>query len=442
MRNISKRILTFTLGVLFALLSTVGVYSSASALTFQDASRQSINFYTPYDTTCIPSYGTQQVTPAIKNSDYKNGSILSGAQLTSLDKNRSTYEEAGKQAGIPWQLIAALHVRESGMKLINPSSGGGLYGDDEKIDGPYENGKEVGSEEFLRQSVSAGNRLKSKVGNPTTLSQGNQDQIKTALFNYDGAQQAYKDQASSLGFSSGYDGSPYVMNRADDKRDPTVDKNKTTWGEFDGDTLSYPASSAYGAYIIYAALAGIGPDGSCGNLSEGGMTLEQAASFMEIYKDMDRGDPRGDFDAYIKGRALVCKAKTDNCTAFSAYFTNKYTTLKSVSKNGRDVVNAMASVNQGLPTGKEPRPYAIFSTNKSNALCKGSPCGHTGVVLGVDKERNVITIGEAVWCAPGATRAREYPLNSWTNTSYTYAYTDQFIKPEMKNALRTGTEPL
>ena len=73
---------------------------------------------------------------------------------------------------------------------------------------------------------------------------------------------AYKTQAINLGFTSAQanngEGSPYVMNRADKRRDPTVEPTKSngTWGQIktNGGKLSYPANSAHGAFVLFSAL--------------------------------------------------------------------------------------------------------------------------------------------------------------------------------------------
>lgn len=54
------------------------------------------------------------------------------------------------------------------------------------------------------------------------------------------------------------EGSPYVMNRADAKRDPTVEptKSNNTWGQIKVDygKIEYNANLDYGAYVLYEAL--------------------------------------------------------------------------------------------------------------------------------------------------------------------------------------------
>jgi hypothetical protein len=90
----------------------------------------------------------------------------------------------------------------------------------------------------------------------------NSDNVKYTLFAYNGIAEAYKTQAKNLGFTdtqaNNGEGSPYVMNRFDAKRDPTVAPTKTnnTWGQIkvDKGPIEYPANSDYGAFIIYKSI--------------------------------------------------------------------------------------------------------------------------------------------------------------------------------------------
>ena len=88
------------------------------------------------------------------------------------------------------------------------------------------------------------------------------DNVKYGFFAYNGVANVYKNQSTKLGFTSvqanNGEGSPYVMNRYDKMRDPTVEPTKSngTWGQIktDGGALSYPANSDYGAYVVYCSL--------------------------------------------------------------------------------------------------------------------------------------------------------------------------------------------
>ena len=86
--------------------------------------------------------------------------------------------------------------------------------------------------------------------------------MKYGFFAYNGVADVYKDQATKLGFTSAQanngEGSPYVMNRYDKMRDPTVEPTKSngTWGQIKTDRgkIIYPANSDYGAYVVYRSL--------------------------------------------------------------------------------------------------------------------------------------------------------------------------------------------
>lgn len=202
--------------------------------------------------------------------------------------------------------------------------------------------------------------------------------------------------------------------------------------EWPGDIKNTSLERAASADQLATLFSGGGKEaGVCGGgLTEGGMNLEQAKDFMATYKKIDQGDPNGD-RKYLTG---ACNTLTDNCVTFASYFVSKYTSLKFGSNNGAMVVNSTLAVNPGLDQGTEPRPYALFGTKKGSTLCdwdgdgtREAPCGHTGIVLGVDKSKGVVVVGEAAWCNDGFTAAREYPLDQWSDGSYRYAYLEAHI---------------
>lgn len=178
-------------------------------------------------------------------------------------------------------------------------------------------------------------------------------------------------------------------------------------------------------------LYGKGITSGCGGgLVEGGMNLEQAKEFMKTYLLINDGDPNGDAKYIIPG---TCHTKTDNCTAFSSYFTMKYTTVIYNKGNAHDVVNNILARNPDVESGKDPQPYSVFSTDlgTTTADC-GGICGHTGIILGVDLERNVVIIGEAAYCKNSGS-AREAPLSAYSSSAgnYTYAYLEPFLKSDI-----------
>jgi hypothetical protein len=158
----------------------------------------------------------------------------------------------------------------------------------------------------------------------------------------------------------------------------------------------------------------------CGN----GMTFEQAEAFMEKYRNLT------DIGSHGPDPSVTCNGNTPsekilaNCVAFSRYFLHDFTTKppQGATGNGGEVVGTLAK--WGFETGKEPRPYAIFSV-------PGSPYGHTGVVLGLDGDEMII--GEANCklpsggsTAPGKIQARRVTIANTAN--WTYAYTDGILK--------------
>lgn len=98
------------------------------------------------------------------------------------------------------------------------------------------------------------------------------------FFRYNGTAQKYVDKAISMGFSQeeakNGEGSPYVMNMFDERRDPTSPKMDPRWrGMYvaDGVYDSNAISKRPGAYTQYAAIAGI-----CGSNSLNDVALKLA----------------------------------------------------------------------------------------------------------------------------------------------------------------------
>lgn len=409
-----------------------------SALSFQSVgalggifdpamySGNNIQFYNPQDLDCTTIPGIK----ARQNKDYLGKDILTTAQLKAVSENKPFYKKAADTSGIPWELLAAIHYRETGFKRYGPSNGGGPY---QISEGGYPVKDAYTDAEFQDATDKAAAFILAK-SEGKNLSEVNN--VKYTIFAYNGTSTLYKDQAKALGFSDAEanngEGSPYVMNRADTRRDSTITTGANRWGQIksDGGSLEYPANSDYGAFVVYASLAQIHLEGGCnGSLVKGGMTKEQADAFMEIYKTSS------DSVSFVRGAGLDNPGgPLANCTSFSSYFVNKYTTLSYNSGNGGNVVQYMVNgswfgpANEGLQMGTEPQPYAIFSTFNS-----GDDAGHTGVVLGVYPEQDQIIIGEAAWGrSMDWVQARVYSLAKWSDGSVTYAYAADFLKDEVR----------
>lgn len=169
-------------------------------------------------------------------------------------------------------------------------------------------------------------------------------------------------------------------------------------------------------------------------LVAGGMDLAKANTFMKGYHDKAMKEYfKKQIDVTFEGakiRNAGCPyGVMNNCVAFSQWFLNRYTTIGPNWNNttdGKLMVQKLAST-QGLPTGTEPRPYAIFSTSQWGSA------GHTGVVLGVNTATQKIIVGEAA-CSQSAghlqyePRAWEYTFDYIQKNGWTFAYTDSILK--------------
>ena len=359
------------------------------------------------------------------NQNYAGKQILSAADLTAINDNSNFYQEAATANDIPWQLLAAIHYEETRLKRFGPSNG---YGPFQITPSNYPKGDYTDAQ-FQDAANKAAAFIRNKAGNRDLTKP---DNIKYTMFAYNGTASVYKTQALNIGLNQTQadngEGSPYVMNKVDLVRDPTVAPTSTnnTWGQIkiDGGSIEYPANNFFGAYLVYAAISGFDLLGNCGNgsLVEGGMTLAQSKNFMNAYKTSS------DSINYIGGASRDCSGgPLANCVSFSVYFINKYTTLKGFksgsSGNGIDVAKNVIRRNPGIGFGTSPQPYAIFSKTGS------SSAGHTGVVLGVDATNNKIIIGEAGCGSPLSwVDAHQYDLSSWNSGTVTYAYTTGYLK--------------
>lgn len=166
-------------------------------------------------------------------------------------------------------------------------------------------------------------------------------------------------------------------------------------------------------------------------LTSGGMSLQQAKSFMKEYKDLavKYASRRGVFtipehDVKVYGSGCTGSGLA-NCSTFSEYFVGKYTTGKQAFPNGKDMVRELLATNSGFKSGgKTPKTYAVFSRQSG-----GSGAGHTGVVLGINEGTGKMIIGEAN-CGSGIAgiSAKEVSISSFSTSDYSYAYTDGILK--------------
>lgn len=418
------------------IMSSLLIGSSTFALSqanLEFFARNGIYYYDPSGSNVNCTVGSMM--------NYAGAQILSSAQQEALQANQPFYEAASAKVlaehgyNLPWQVIATLHYKEHGLQRDNPANGQGAYqlysytGGGNNANAFLPAGP-ISDEEFQRQTDLVAELVATSYGSGLDLT--NSDDVKRMFFKYNGAAQQYYDRAIAMGFSDeearNGEGSTYVMNRYDARRDPASPEMSPLWeGRFTHDgqwDSSSTSDKTFGAFVVYEALGG---SGFCsGELVSGGMTYEQAYEFIENYVN----NPNECYE-YSNMCDIYDVEPGGNCSTFSSYFLGKYTTLGKVGlPNGRNVVSSLAN-NYGLPTGNEPQPYAIFSTDSGSTICSdGRKCGHTGVVLGIDEANNEIYIGQMGYGSPrswGLTVIRN-SLDKYRNGSYTYAYTDSVLK--------------
>lgn len=212
------------------------------------------------------------------NQNYAGDAVWSEAELAAIAENRAIYEEAAEEYGFPWQILAVIHSSETALRRYNPANGQGIYQLYSYTGGGnnanrFEPSSSVSEEEFRRQTKIAAGVINSMEGDLSDA-----DAIKRLFFKYNGTSALYVEKAIAMGFSEeearNGEGSAYVMNRYDSKRDPSSSEMSSLWGGRyirDGIYTAGSTSNQFGAFVKYEALAG---DAYCEN--EGGDIVETA----------------------------------------------------------------------------------------------------------------------------------------------------------------------
>ena len=403
--------------------------------------------------------GSSSVTSGLNGNytNYAGDAVLTGAQITLLESNIATYQQAIQETGtsskgITWQLIAAIHYKETGLGRYNPSNGQGVYQMYSYVNATGESfspAESISESEFLRQTKLVITEVIVPKLDSLGLTLRSDDEIKRFFFSYNGMSERYINRALAMGFSeeqaNNGEGSTYVMNRYDAARDPsnldTMDPNWYGGYVSDGVWSDTATSQTFGAFTVYAAIGGatVCVDG----VFDGGLTLEQAEALMDDYINNVNCS---DYDIYCAhGSSGGAKA---NCVTFVQYFIARFTTATGIGATGDGgwVVSNLTGtdVSTSLGTyahtydysakgfvygGFSPQPFAIFSTGKGTSMCGSVKCGHTGVVLGIDAASDTIYIGQAGYDTPlvGYSDVVKKKLSDYTTGEYWFAYTDSII---------------
>lgn len=154
--------------------------------------------------------------------EYYNQSIS-----PKVEEFQDLYLQASQQFDFPWQLIAALHFRETSFSMSNPNNGQGiwqLYTLVESGEYYFEPGP-VSEEDFLEQTGLMVDFFRSKqTGNnpenqspPISNANQNPEIIKDTAFGYNGRLVIDANDPEDL-YPNGYDTAGYVMNMYDEYR--------------------------------------------------------------------------------------------------------------------------------------------------------------------------------------------------------------------------------
>lgn len=180
--------------------------------------------------------------------------------LQAVSDNKPFYVSASNSTGVPWEMLAAIHYRETSFSHTNPWNGQGIFQFVNGDGGPYPPGP-VSDDEFVRQLTFMANRVQNDYVFRGSLNYTKRKlvpnepdafRVQDTLFSYNGRANVYAQQAADYGFSptlSPYEGSPYVMNRFDCPR-LSMGMITRDYGNLDG------VDQRYGAFTLYARLKG------------------------------------------------------------------------------------------------------------------------------------------------------------------------------------------
>ena len=271
-RIISRYIARFTGCTLGAV--AVAVLVALSAYAVGKDQRKIFDWGVPYHNIepCVPGGGNFSIGD---NKDYEGNQILKDDELEKVKRYQPVYQKIASKHGMPWQIFAAIHYRESSLKhgstINSEGQCEGSYGVS-----PGESwlcGNEYDDEKFEKVTERLATDLEEKLGNMGGGNWNDPNVVMEVLFRYNGMAGVYIQQGRSLGFDEAGarrgEGSPYVANMLDEKRDPT--KNGSNWGQVKRDygPIEYPANKDYGAFVVYLGLGG--GSGSSG----GGASIEK-----------------------------------------------------------------------------------------------------------------------------------------------------------------------
>ena len=177
---------------------------------------------------------------------------LSPATVDAINNLKDSYEQAGREKGVPWTLLAAVDYRESNNDPQRSALSGEPIGDPNPDNPATTTTSKLDSIERAAEHIKA--MASSVYGLELTAASPAED-VKSALLAYNRGS-IYKNAGV------GPDASPYVMNQLDAAR------TDMTWPSIPGEPLAGRVEyGRYGGWTVFARLGGAGADG-CGGLSD------------------------------------------------------------------------------------------------------------------------------------------------------------------------------
>ena len=291
-KNLSKNLKNFFLNprflvsffilFTFTIINTTYVHANIdeSTLDFYDANGI---FY--YDGKASGG-GCNSPLDLSNNTLYNGEPVIDQASLKRIEENKPVYEAAANEQGFEWQILAAIHGMESSfVNNKNPKGNSqGVYQFLE-LDGMFPAGQKISPAEFEKQTKMAAEQIRKNYSQGLDLSVEND--IKRMFYNYNSGPKGsklYNDNARKwLHYTEEQikigEGSPYVMNLADEQRDS---RHNEHWQEFHCDHNCIDRATVRpGAFLIYKALGGRGSasGNNCTGDETGNLIADTAISF-------------------------------------------------------------------------------------------------------------------------------------------------------------------
>jgi hypothetical protein len=258
------------------------------------------------------------------NKLYNGDPVIADNLMERVKENQPFYEAAAKKyGGFPWQILAVLHIREYSAERGNPSNGQGAYQLYSYTNGGTNSNAffpagPISDAEFTRQT-----EIVAKMISEKNLDLNTESGVKRFFFEYNGVAGSYIAQARDLGYTEEEanwgEGSPYVMNMADEKRDPTKNHNWKQIVTDGGSPINYPANVSPGAYLMYMALGGVGSMcavGGNGNLNETALTISWPEKGHDPWNDVKPEYKTALAETGVNKLGDSCSMNGNSCDAF------------------------------------------------------------------------------------------------------------------------------